>query len=280
MKKNANSPLRYPGGKSKLYNEMKEILEYNNLIGCTYIEPFAGGSGLALSLLYNDLVSDIIINDSDRAIYAFWHSILVHNKKFCQKILDTDVTLEEWYRQKEIYNNPKSKIFDLGFATFFLNRTNRSGIIKGGPIGGINQNGKYLIDCRFNKEDLINRIKKIYLYKAHINLYNLDVTNFIIDELPNLDLNNSFIYFDPPYVEKGPELYQNNFTKENHKTLKNTIKDNVTIPWLITYDYTDTIIDIYKEYNTDKLTLTYTAGTSKKGNELMIFSNNLKNPRT
>lgn len=238
------------------------------------------GAGLALTLLYNNLVSDIIINDADRAIYAFWHSILMHNKKFCQKILDTDVTLEEWYKQKEIYNNPKSKIFDLGFATFFLNRTNRSGIIKGGPIGGINQNGKYLIDCRFNKKDLINRIKKIYLYRDHITLYNLDVTDFIINELPNLNFDYSFIYFDPPYVEKGPELYKNNFTKENHKILKDTIKDNVSLPWLITYDYTDTIIDIYKEYNTDKLTLTYTAGTSKKGNELMIFSDNLKNPRT
>lgn len=237
------------------------------------------GCGLALSLLYNDLVSDIIINDVDKAIYAFWHSILVHNKKFCQKILDTNVTLEEWYKQKEIYNNPKSKIFDLGFATFFLNRTNRSGIIKGGPIGGVNQNGKYLIDCRFNKEDLINRIKKIYLYRAHIHLYNLDVTDLIVHELPNLNLDSSFIYFDPPYVEKGPELYKNNFTKDDHKTLKNTIKDNVSIPWLITYDYTDTIIDIYKEYKTDEFTLTYTAGTSKKGNELMIFSNNLKNPR-
>lgn len=238
------------------------------------------GAGLALTLLYNNLVSDIIINDADRAIYAFWHSILMHNKKFCQKILDTDVTLEEWYKQKEIYSNPKSKIFDLGFATFFLNRTNRSGIIKGGPIGGINQNGKYLINCRFNKKNLINRIKKIYLYRDYITLYNLDVTDFIINELPNLNLDYSFIYFDPPYVEKGPELYKNNFTKENHKILKDTIKDNVSLPWLITYDYTDTIIDIYKEYNTDKLTLTYTAGTSKKGNELMIFSDNLKNPRT
>ena len=113
------------------------------------------GAGLALSLLYNNLVSDIIINDSDRSIFAFWYSILMYNKKFCQKILDIDVTLEEWYKQKEIYNNPESKIFDLGFATFFLNRTNRSGIIKGGPIGGINQNGKYLIDCRFNKKNLI-----------------------------------------------------------------------------------------------------------------------------
>ena len=95
------------------------------------------GSGLALSLLYNNLVSNIIINDIDKSIYAFWHSILVYNKKFCQKIIDIDVTLDEWHKQKEIYNNPKSKIFDLGFATFFLNRTNYSGIIKGGPIGGM-----------------------------------------------------------------------------------------------------------------------------------------------
>ena len=70
------TPLRYPGGKSQLYDYALQLLEDNNLIGCTYSEPFAGGCGLALKLLLNGRVSRVILNDIDRSIYAFWWSVL------------------------------------------------------------------------------------------------------------------------------------------------------------------------------------------------------------
>ena len=166
------SPLRYPGGKGKMYNQTVKILEDNNLIGCTYIEPFAGGANLALNLLFKEKVSKIILNDFDKAIYAFWFSILNDAPTFIEMIKNVEISLEERERQKEIYNNERDDLLKLGFATFYLNRTNRSGIIKGGPIGGKNQDSKYLIDCRFNKDNLIERIEKIYSERKKIKIYN------------------------------------------------------------------------------------------------------------
>ena len=174
------SPLRYPGGKTILYKNIRNILEENNLIDGTYMEPFSGGAGLALKLLINNDVKRIVINDYDYAIYAFWHNVLFETEKFCRDIETIKVNLEEWEKQKEIYNNQNIySLYEIGFATFFLNRTNRSGIIKGGPIGGRKQEGKYKINCRFNKPVLINKIKRIGQYSNKIKLYNYDVNEFI-----------------------------------------------------------------------------------------------------
>ena len=173
------SPLRYPGGKGKMYKQTVKILEDNNLIGCTYIEPFAGGSNLALNLLFNGKVKRIVLNDYDLAIYAFWYSILNYAPEFIKMIKKVDITIEEREKQKKIYETEKRDLLKLGFATFFLNRTNRSGIIKGGPIGGYQQNSKYLIDCRFNKENLIKRIEKIYENRKNIRIYNQDAMIFL-----------------------------------------------------------------------------------------------------
>jgi len=174
------SPLRYPGGKTILYEKVKNILKENNLLKCTYMEPFSGGAGLALKLLMNNDVDKIVINDFDYAIYSFWHNVLFDTEKFCEDINNIRVDLDEWEKQRNIYNNQNNySMYEIGLATFFLNRTNRSGIIKGGPIGGKNQEGKYRIDCRFNKTVLINKIKEIGKYRARIKLFNYDVNDFI-----------------------------------------------------------------------------------------------------
>jgi len=144
------SPLRYPGGKTGLSTFLSKLILENNICDYTYVEPYAGGAGAALKLLFENRVSSIIINDFDRAIYSFWKSAVFQSEKFIDKIESTEVTIEEWNNQKEIYLNKRSNQFDLGFATFYLNRTNRSGIIEGGPIGGIKQKGKWLINARWN----------------------------------------------------------------------------------------------------------------------------------
>ena len=173
------SPLRYPGGKNKLAKFVALICERNNING-HYVEPYAGGASVALFLLIHGYVKEITINDFDRAIYAFWYSVLNDTERFCRKIKKTEITVENWKKFKKIhFNKETAKLFDLGFATFFLNRTNHSGIIDGGIIGGLNQKGDYKINCRFNKRDLIERIKLIATYKRKINLYNFDALEII-----------------------------------------------------------------------------------------------------
>ena len=276
------SPLRYPGGKVKLYELIKEIIEKNNLRGCIYIEPFAGGAGLALALLMNGIVDKVVLNDLDKSIYAFWYSILNLTDDFIEKILKTPLTLEEWIRQREVQKNKsQSNLFELGFSTFFLNRTNRSGIINGGPIGGKKQEGKYKIGDRFNKKNLIKRIRKIVNYKDKIEIYNLDALEFIDSYKFN---TQCFVYFDPPYYNKGPELYQNSYTHLDHLKLSKKVQKLKNIAWIMTYDNVAAIKEMYSNFHVVDIELIYTAGKIKAGQEILIYGHNiiplepLKNP--
>lgn len=268
------SPLRYPGGKTVLYEKIKSILEENNLLNCTYMEPFSGGAGLALKLLINNDVKRIIINDYDYAIYAFWHNVLYDTERLCEDIKNINISLEEWDRQKNIYSNQTNySIYEVGFAAFFLNRTNRSGILKGGPIGGRKQEGKYKIDCRFNKDALIYKIKKIGELKRNIKLYNYDVNDFINKVVTRQKNENYFIYFDPPYIKKGPELYKNHFNYKEHAYLSNNIKNKLSEKnWIVTYDKNDLVYQLYENFKISDFDLRYSAGNNKLGNELMISS--------
>lgn len=273
------SPLRYPGGKTILYDKVKRILEENHLLECTYMEPFSGGAGLALKLLMNNDVKKIVINDFDFAIYSFWHNVLFDTDRFCEDIKNITVNLKEWEKQKEIYNNKDNySIYEVGLATFFLNRTNRSGIIKGGPIGGKKQEGKYKIDCRFNKLILIKKIKEIGKYRNRIKLFNYDVNDFIKRVVMRQKKENFFIYFDPPYIKKGPELYKNHFNNEEHKYLSTNIKEKLFEKnWIVTYDKNELVQKLYDNFRIVDFDLNYSAGKNKIGNELMILSDSLVN---
>lgn len=160
------SPLRYPGGKTKIAPMVKLLIEKSGMKNVTYVEPFAGGAGVSLELLFSGEVDHIVINDYDKAIYSIWRAIIENTNQFVDLIENTEVSIDEWYRQKNIYTNQSNRYsVELAFATFFLNRTNRSGILAAGPIGGYAQNGNYLIDARYNKEELINRILRIAKYR-------------------------------------------------------------------------------------------------------------------
>lgn len=272
------SPLRYPGSKKKLTSFIQDIIECNGLLGGTYIEPFAGGASVALYLLYTEYVNSIIINDIDRSIYAFWFSVLNDTENLCRLIRDTAVSVDEWDKQKKIQENKSDCTFlELGFSTFFLNRTNRSGIIKGGIIGGRTQTGNWKIDCRYNKDDLIKRIEKVALYANRIELYNQDAIDFVTTIYPHLD-ESAFIYFDPPYYNQGAALYANFYTHESHKKLSEFIQ-GLDCKWMLTYDYTPDIIDLYRNVEKRLLTLSYTAAQKVKGCEMIAFCDDFIVPK-
>lgn len=264
------SPLRYPGGKSKIAPFVSLLIEKCNLNECTYVEPFAGGAGVALTLLFEGTVTDIVINDYDKAIYSMWKAILTETDAFINLVRTTPLTVDEWKRQKDIYTNENKKYsLALGFATFYLNRTNRSGILAAGPIGGYNQTGDYLIDARYNKESLIERIEKIAKYKTHIHLYNKDIESFIKRYLPKYQ-ETAFVYFDPPYYNKGKELYKNFFVHDDHERISKLIKE-LDCFWMVTYDDVDEICELYKDYECKRFDLTYSVANSGKKSEIMFL---------
>lgn len=268
------SPLRYPGGKGKLAPFMGLMINKMNIKNGTYIEPFVGGAGVALMLLMEGYVDDIVINDYDKAIYSVWRAIISESENLVDRILDTPVNIDEWKKQKEIYVEQNKKYsLDLAFATFFLNRTNRSGILKGGPIGGFEQTGNYGIDARYNAEKLVERIRAIAKYKKHIKVYNKEIVSFIESVLPNYG-QNSMTYFDPPYFNKGPELYKNFFDKEDHAKIAQLILNGVPGNWIITYDDTPEIINLYKQQCVRRYDLNYSAANTGKSSEVIVFNDN------
>jgi len=272
------SPLRYPGGKCGLVNFIKSVIEQNNIFDGHYVEGFAGGAGIAWPLLFEEYVQFVHINDLDIAIFSFWESILNQTEDICRLINDTKVSMAEWYRQKDIQNNHHGhSILEIGFSTFFLNRTNRSGIIKGGVIGGKSQSGKWKLDARYNKIDLISRIKRIARYKSRISIYRLDGQRFIQNILPKLP-KNTLVYLDPPYYNKGKELYINHFKHDDHVSLAKTVQERIMQPWIVSYDAVPNILNLYKERREFSYNLSYSAQSRYSGSEIMFFSDNITIP--
>lgn len=265
------SPLRYPGGKSKIAPLIRLIIEKSVGPDITYIEPFAGGAGVALSLLIEGSVNKIVINDYDKAIYSFWRALKEAPQELIGLIEHTPLTIDEWKHQKEIYcTKGKRYSVELGFAAFYLNRTNRSGILSAGPIGGYNQNGNYGIDARFNRDALIGRIQEIAKYKSQIMVYNKEIRSFINGVIPKFQ-ENAFVYFDPPYYKNGQRLYKNSFSPTDHADIAHSIATGVECPWVITYDDVSELREIYSDFVLRQYNLNYSAANKGKGSEIIIF---------
>ena len=239
------------------------------------MEPYAGGCGLALSLMFRGYVHELYLNDIDRSIFTFWETIIHHTDKFIDKVRETPITMEEWCKQRLIQENRENvDNFDLGFSTFYLNRTNRSGIIlKAGVIGGHHQQGKYKLDCRFNKDRLIEKICRIAKYKHRIHLYNMDAVDFI-EEIDDKLPRNAFYFIDPPYCKKGSTLYTNFYEPDDHEQVSSKILD-LKRPWVLTYDDSTIIQRLYRTQRQFRFNVSYSAARKRVGTELLIASNKL-----
>lgn len=267
------SPLRYPGGKSALYPRLREIIRNNSLAGCTYVEPYAGGAGAALSLLATGQVERIVINDLDPAIAAFWTTLVHDPDLMINRIQKVKLDVREWKKQKAIYMSPsEAETSDLGFATFYLNRTNRSGVLNGGPIGGLDQTGNYKIDARFNRKGLEERIRIISLYADKIVVSSRDGMDVIKDATKR---SNSFIYADPPYFEKAGSLYLNAFKSADHEALAQVLNQRAAKNWVLTYDNAPQVLDLYEQRRRIEFALHYSAHRVTRATEVMVFSDRL-----
>jgi DNA adenine methylase len=253
-------------------------LGINNLQQRSYAEPYSGGCGLALSLLFSGHVSQIHLNDVDRAVWAFWKSILDHTDELIELVNTTNVTIEEWERQRSVqFRKAGTEVVELGFSTFFLNRTNRSGIIhSGGMIGGKAQSGDWNLDCRYNKPDLVKRIRRVSQDKNRIEVYNEDAETFL-DRLGNSIPSTGVVYIDPPYYEKGSQLYKNAYRPADHERIASRLS-TVTNPWFMTYDNVQPIRDFYSSYSSVELDVGYSVQTKRRGSELLVVSKGLKLP--
>ena len=266
------SPLRYPGGKNCIFTFVADLFYKNQLLGVNYAEPYAGGAGLALRLLFEEYVDHIYINDFDKSIYAFWKTVIEQPDVLCRWIETVDVSMDSWFHYRKIHSNgDDANMLEIAKSTFFLNRTNVSGVIKGGVIGGYEQKGKYKINARFNKADLIERIRKIARFKHRIHVSNLDGLVFV-KKMDNKK-KDVFIYLDPPYYQKGADLYMNFYSEKDHQNLSKSVH-RIKKNWMVSYDNHKFILNLYAEKNRLVYKLSQSA-SNRIGDEIMIFSDQI-----
>ncbi|MAP34775.1 MAG: DNA methyltransferase [Halomonas sp.] len=272
------TPLRYPGGKGSLKYFLANILVDNDLYGKTLVEPFCGGAGASIPLLAAGMIDHLYLNDKSPAIFNFWKNVFFNTDEFLSLIQKCDISLKEWGHQKNIASKPNGySSVEVGFSTFFLNRCNRSGLLSAGPIGGMDQSGRYKIDCRFNKENLIDRIEQIASFRDKVSVSGHDASKFL-ETLNNETLSNSLIFIDPPYVVQGENLYKDcSFDERDHERFAQYIKQKAW-KWVITYDDHPLIHALYAERAVGVIELSYLMQSAKVGRELLVASTHCRIP--
>ena len=280
------SPLRYPGGKTIIRNIILELINENQPVK-TFVELYAGGAGLGLWLLENEKIDHLYLNDKDEFIYKFWHSVLFETNQLIERIEKTPVDIKEWATQRmiishdEIRQNKSS--LDIGFAALFLNRCNRSGIIRNdvGPIGGKNQNSKWKIDVRFNKEKIIEKINKIAKRKNQVTLSNYDALEYTLpSDIREEEKANVLVYLDPPYYKNGDSLYRSFYKESDHINLRNYLVSRNSTKWVLSYDNSDFIRDLYTDFGIHIIKINHHAHKVKNGTELIILPSLVKWPNS
>lgn len=276
------SPLRYPGGKACLSDLLHDVIDLNDLSGAAYFEPYAGGAGAALELLRLGVVSRIHINDADPRVWAFWMVAVNESERFCDSIMGTPLNMAEWVRQRDICANPQGFTrFEVGFSAFFMSRCNRSGVLTGaGPIGGYGQAGKWTLDVRFNREGLAERILLLRRLRDNIEISNEDALEFLKRALPKgRGRSRVFVYLDPPYVGKGQRLYLNSYEAKDHVELAKYMNRQNHLPWIMSYDDTELVRQLYGEQQLGGLAIRYSLQKKRNASELLIAPPHMSLPK-
>lgn len=277
MAKN-RTPLRYPGGKQRLAPFIVEVLQANDAIGWDYVEPYAGGAGVAIELLLDKKVGRVHLNDASLHIFALWTALLTDTDDFCSRISRASLTIEAWRRHRDVVRNPHQyPIEELGFSTFYLNRCNRSGVLTAGVIGGFAQKGRWRIDARFHRNELIRRVEAIAKYANKIHVSNRDAEDFMLTYVNRLP-RETLVYCDPPYYERAQRLYLSVYKHADHVRLAKFIQSRLRRKWLVSYDCHPAVLRLYAGRRKFRYGLQYSAVRVQEGQEVFVFADNLKIP--
>lgn len=269
------SPLRYPGGKARLAAYIADLIRAQEPRPLAYAEPFAGGAGAALKLLAEGVVDEIHINDLAPGVAAFWRSVFHQTSDFVDRIMTTPVTIDSWHDQRATFIMPEGRSdLDLGFATFFLNRCNRSGILTARPIGGLDQTGNWKIDARYNAISLAERVSYLGGFRHRVHLTSADARDFIRE----LEGTSTLLYVDPPYITQGDDLYLDRLSYNDHQEVASVLAAS-DLRWFMTYDCDERITeDLYPNLRCASFNIKHTAHKQHVGSEYAVYSDNLVVP--
>jgi DNA adenine methylase len=268
------SPLRYPGGKTLLTAYVSGVIEENFLSGCTFYEPYAGGSSVSLELLRLGFVADAVLVERDPLVYSFWWSVLNETDALCAAVEACPVSIQTWQMLQPTRGilDPHAceyTLLQLGMAGLFFNRTNFSGIIGAGPIGGVSQKSDYKIDCRFNKQKIVRQIRAVAQFSDRISIHYGDAIEFLRQNSKRISTGFSFVYVDPPYYLQGKKLYRHSYTEQDHVALSEFIRAQ-GYPWLLSYDDHPRIRELYANNQMQPIYLDYKVKSNRTAQELVI----------
>ncbi|MCB4787048.1 DNA adenine methylase [Delftia sp. Lp-1] len=274
------TPFRYPGGKGQFAPLVAQILHASGLDGGHYLEPYAGGAGVALVLLFDGLVEQVHINDADPAVAIFWRIAVSQPQNLLEMVANEVVNIEAWHHWRAVMRGEVlANDVEKAFATLFMNRTNRSGILKAGVIGGKSQNGPYKLDARFMRDELCGRLERIARYSSFINVYEEDA-HALLSRCVTFLPEKTLIYLDPPYYVKGEGLYRNFYKHEDHLKIANLLANRCfQIPWMVSYDNAKEIREMYSYAKSFTYGLNYSAQRRYTGSEVMFFSERVAAPQ-
>ena len=268
------SPLRYPGGKAALATFLADLIDSQRPRPRVYVEPFAGGAGAALRLLYAEYVDRVVLNDLNPGIGAFWRALFQHTDELIEQIRSCELSIEAWHSYRTRYQSGEGTDIELGFATLYLNQTNRSGILEARPIGSLQQAGEWKLGVRFNREDLATRVGILGAYRDRVDVRQQDA----LELLASLDTKDALLYVDPPYLVQGDELYLDTLTWEDHQRLARMLKKQHR-RWMLTYDADSRVPDLlYRKLRCAQFSIKHTAAVQQMGTEYAVFSEALRVP--
>ena len=274
------TPLRYPGGKSRLLGYVERFLKANHISPDCVCEPFAGTASISVGLLQKGLVDSAYICEKDPLIVAYWKAVKYHIDELVESVKSVEVSMDTWFDfKKYLPENAQTRfsVTELALAFLFYNRTNYSGIIKGGPLGGKSQKSPYKLGCRFNKPTIIEKLLDLSKVSENIHINLGDGLEFMKRESSNRSVESIFFYVDPPFYNAGKDLYREFFNDKDHIELADFLAD-LESPWLLSYDDSEFIRNLYKEKRNAKIYIDYQANFLKKSAGELLFSNRVIPP--
>ena len=235
------SPLRYPGGKTKLINSINKYFPEKIE---EYYEPFFGGGSVGLFVEQKYKPSIVKVNDINKLVYYFWINAKNNNEVFVNELIQYKDSVKDgkklFYECRTKINNNLASDYDLAISMFILNRISFSGLFES---GGYSNNS---FEKRFTYNSII-KIKQVHDIIANFNFTNKDFV-----DIDYTGSENTFTYLDPPYYQnKDASLYGKSgelHKKFSHEKLKE-FYSNHKGKFLISYDNSPYIKKLYKDYN-------------------------------
>ena len=268
------TPLRYPGGKTWLLDYVKAFARFHKLSSTTIVEPYGGSASISVGLIRSQLVTDATVCERDPLIVAFWNVAIHRNEELIEYLSSLEINMETWYGLRRYLDLEKTNLqneLEAAGAFLFFNRTNYSGIIKGGPLGGKKQLSKYKLNCRFNKGRIADKIRSLKALEDKLKIIQIDGLEYMKNHaLQSPD--NVFFYVDPPYYGAGKDLYRFYFTDFDHQQLS-AFLTGTEIPWLLSYDDAEFIRNLYQKKSNLPVYTDYQSGHLRRGVKELLISN-------